>query len=109
MALRIPIQVVAALIGKSINFVRWGLQQQRLPYGYAVESETSLKKRYSYYIKPIELSKETGKSLEELEALSNAYRAKEKESRLRRKREKEMGIVSMRRYQKKGERHERIV
>lgn len=109
MALRIPIQVVAALIGKSINFVRWGLQQKRLPYGYAVESEVSNKKRYSYYINPIALSEETGKSLKELEALSNAYRAKEKESRVRRKREREMGIVSMRRYRKKGERYESIV
>ncbi len=40
--------VAAALMGKSEQFVRVGLQQGILPFGVAVKNKT----RYSYYISP---------------------------------------------------------
>ena len=40
--------IAAALMGKSEQFVRVGLQQGVLPFGVAVKNKT----RYSYYISP---------------------------------------------------------
>lgn len=40
--------IAAALMGKSEQFVRIGLQQGVLPFGVAVKNKT----RYSYYISP---------------------------------------------------------
>ncbi len=102
MAIRVPIQVAATLLGKSINFVRWGLQQGKLPFGYAVKNPETIRDRYSYWIDPGMLAVMTGKSLEELEALSNAYRDKVKEDRKRLEEERAAKILSMRRYKKKG-------
>lgn len=42
------LQIAAALMGKSEQFVRIGLQQGVLPFGAAVKNKT----RYSYYISP---------------------------------------------------------
>lgn len=42
----IPIQIVAELIGKSPQYVRIGLQQQRLPIGSAVQ----MSKEWTYHV-----------------------------------------------------------
>lgn len=44
----IPINVVAEIIGKSPQFVRVGLQQQRLPIGSAVQMSSEWTYHISY-------------------------------------------------------------
>lgn len=44
----IPIRVVADILGKSQQFVRIGLQQQRLPIGSAVQTSSEWTYHVSY-------------------------------------------------------------
>lgn len=44
----IPVEVVAELIGKSKQFVRIGLQEQRLPFGTAVKTSSQWTYHISY-------------------------------------------------------------
>ncbi len=44
----IPIQIVAELIGRSQQYVRIGLQQQRLPIGSAVQMSSEWTYHVSY-------------------------------------------------------------
>lgn len=44
----IPIKVVADILGKSQQFVRIGLQQQRLPIGSAVQTSSEWTYHVSY-------------------------------------------------------------
>lgn len=90
--IKIPIQVAALVMGKSVNFIRWGLQQERLPIGYAVKNPESLRDRYSYYINPRKLAEQTGRTIEELKDMAEAYRANEKTNRERRQAERIAGI-----------------
>lgn len=46
---KVPIQLAAALMGKSTQYIRIGLQRGLLPIGRAVETKPG---RYSYYISP---------------------------------------------------------
>ncbi len=96
-AIKIPIQVAALVMGKSVNFIRWGLQQERLPIGYAVKNPESLRDRYSYYIDPQMLAALTGRTIEELKDMAAAYRARNKASRERLHEERITGIRLYRR------------
>ena len=75
----IPTTVAAAVIGKSEDFIRWGLRQKRLPIGDAVQKTD---RRWSYYISPKLLSEYTGVTVITLERMAAAYRQKVKEARL---------------------------
>lgn len=48
-AFNIPVKTAAMLMGKSIQYVRIGLQRGTLPIGYAVKTSA---KKYTYYISP---------------------------------------------------------
>ena len=57
MARKILPQDAAALMGVSAQYVRIGLQQGILPFGYAVKVGGS---RYTYYISPAKFTEYTG-------------------------------------------------
>ena len=67
----IPTTVAAAVIGKSEDFIRWGLRQGRLPIGSAVQKT---ERRWSYYISPKLLSEYTGVTVMTLERKAAQYR-----------------------------------
>ena len=46
---KVPTVIAAKIIGKSEDFIRWGLQQGRLPFGSAVKTG---RERWSYHISP---------------------------------------------------------
>ena len=46
----VPIQVAAKVMGKDLNYVRQGIQQGVLGFGYALKRDGSSK--YDYYISP---------------------------------------------------------
>ena len=50
---KVPTAVAARILGKSENFIRFGLQQGRLPFGSAVKTA---KDRWSYHISPLLLA-----------------------------------------------------
>lgn len=56
---RVPIAAAAELMGKSVTFVRAGLEQGWLPIGYVMPSQGEEKKN-SYYISPKLLWEVTG-------------------------------------------------
>ena len=74
----IPTSVAAAVMGKSEDFIRWGLRQQRLPIGDAVQKT---ERRWSYYISPKLLSEYTGVTVITLERMAAAHRAKVREAK----------------------------
>ena len=76
LARAVPTYVAAQLIGKSEDFIRWGLQQGRLPIGNAVRSSKGL--RWSYYISPKLLSNYTGVTVMTIERMSEEYRGRRK-------------------------------
>lgn len=53
----LPIAIAAKLMSKSKQFVRIGLQQQKLPFGYAVKIGGN---RFTYYISPKKFTEYTG-------------------------------------------------
>lgn len=56
----VPVAVTAKLIGKSDEFVRIGLQQNRLPFGTAVKISGD---RWTYHISPGLLQQYLGKAV----------------------------------------------
>lgn len=58
---RISVENAARLMGVSGQFIRIGLQQGVLPFGYAVKRQ-----RWSYYISPMKFSEYTGIPMEEV-------------------------------------------
>ncbi len=46
---KVPTAIAAKVIGKAEDFIRFGLQQGRLPFGSAVKTG---KDRWSYHISP---------------------------------------------------------
>ena len=54
---KVPTVIAARLLGKSENFIRFGLQQGRLPFGSAVKTG---KDRWSYHVSPPLLAQYTG-------------------------------------------------
>ena len=67
---KVPTAVAARLLGKSENFIRFGLQQGRLPFGSAVQTA---KERWSYHISPILLANYTGVPLGQIMNLIEEY------------------------------------
>ena len=64
MVKRVSTALAARIIDKSEDFIRWGLQQGRLPFGTAVQTAP---KRWSSHVSPKLLSDYTGVSVEEIE------------------------------------------
>ena len=69
----IPTAVAAAVMGKSEDFIRWGLRQRRLPIGDAVQMSEH---RWSYYISSKLLSDYTGITVLTLDRMAEQYRQK---------------------------------
>ena len=59
---KVPIQLAASLMGKSVQYIRIGLQRGLLPIGTAIETKPG---RYSYYISPKLFQEFTGIDPEE--------------------------------------------
>lgn len=72
MLTRIPTKFAAHLLQKSDDFIRWGLQQQRLPIGAAVQTSAN---RWSYHISAAKLSEYVGIDEEGLKVIFNAWEA----------------------------------
>ncbi len=62
---RVPVAVAAAVMGKSLQFVRRGLIAGKLPFGVAVKGDG---RKYSYHISPKLFMAYTGCPPEELSA-----------------------------------------
>ena len=76
LARAVPTCVAAKLIGKSEDYIRWGLQQERLPIGRAVKSMRG--NRWNYYVSPQLLSEFTGVTVLTIERMSEEYRNRRK-------------------------------
>ena len=59
---KVPVKVAAAILGKSEQFIRCGLQYQRLNFGVAVTTNPNKKPRpyYIYHISPKKFMEYTG-------------------------------------------------
>ncbi len=57
---KVPTAIAAKVIGKAEDFIRFGLQQGRLPFGSAVKTG---KDRWSYHISPKLLADYSGMPL----------------------------------------------
>jgi alkyl hydroperoxide reductase subunit AhpC len=71
---KVPVEVAAGIIHKSPTFLRWALQNNRAPFGFA----SQVGKRWSYFISSKMFSDYTGVSVKELEEMTEAYREKYK-------------------------------
>lgn len=58
---RLSTKKAAELMNVSEQFIRIGLQQGKLPFGYAVQMSP---RRWTYYISPAKFTEVTGISLE---------------------------------------------
>ncbi len=68
MITRISTATAARVIDKAEDFIRFGLQQNRLPFGTAVQTGP---KRWSYHISPKLLADYSGLTVEEIARISN--------------------------------------
>lgn len=68
MAARLTVAEAAEMLGVSQQFIRIGLQRDRLPIGTAVK----LSSRWTYYISPVLLERYTGAKKEPLDAASDS-------------------------------------
>ena len=59
----VPVPVAAAILGKGAQFVRIGLQRERLPIGTAIKAQ----KAYSYHVSPKLLCAYSGCTMEDIE------------------------------------------
>ena len=60
----VPVWLAARLMGKREQYIRRGLQQGILPFGYAIKGDGE---RYSYHISPAKFVEYTGVDLEKVE------------------------------------------
>ena len=67
---KVPTVIAARLLGKSEDFIRFGLQQVRLPFGSAVNTA---KDRWCYHISPLLLANYTGIPLGQIVRLIEDY------------------------------------
>ena len=65
---KVPVSVAAAILGKSEQFIRCGLQYQRLPFGTAVTTNPDKKPRpyFSYHISPKKFIEYAGCTVEDI-------------------------------------------
>ncbi len=75
MITRISTATAARVIDKAEDFIRFGLQQNRLPFGTAVQTGP---KRWSYHISPKLLADYSGLAVEEIERISGGNEDEEK-------------------------------
>ncbi len=68
MITRISTATAARVIDKAEDFIRFGLQQNRLPFGTAVQTGP---KRWSYHISPKLLADYSGLTVVEIARISN--------------------------------------
>lgn len=73
---KVPTAVAARILGKGESFVRFGLQQGRLPFGAAVKTA---KDRWGYHISPRLLADYTGMPLGKIVELVEEYGEDEEE------------------------------
>lgn len=59
---RLSVKEAAALMGVSDQFIRIGLQTEKLPFGYAVKTG---RRQYTYYISPTMFTEYTGIQIEQ--------------------------------------------
>ncbi len=59
----VPCDLAAKILGKGIDFIRYGLQQKAFQFGVAVKTSSS----YTYHISPYLLSQYIGTSEPEIE------------------------------------------
>ena len=59
---RVSTAIAARILDKSEDFIRWGLQQGRVPIGSAVQTGP---KRWSYHVSPKLLADYSGLSIDE--------------------------------------------
>ena len=73
---KVPTAVAARILGKSENFIRFGLQQGRLPFGSAVKTATD---RWGYHISPLLLANYSGMPLGQIMTMIEEYGEDEEE------------------------------
>lgn len=73
---KVPTAVAARILGKSENFIRFGLQQGRLPFGSAVKTA---KDRWGYHISPLLLANYSGMPLGQIMTMIEEYGEDEEE------------------------------
>lgn len=73
---KVPTAVAARILGKSENFIRFGLQQGRLPFGAAVKTA---KDRWGYHISPQLLANYSGMPLGQIMNMIEEYGEEDEE------------------------------
>ena len=68
---KIPVALAAAMMQKTEQFVRIGLQRNLLPFGTAVAGGHGARPRYSYYISPTKFMDFTGFSEDAIRAYAD--------------------------------------
>lgn len=66
---KVPTVVAARILEKSENFIRYGLQAGKLPFGMAVR----MGGRWSYHISPVRLAEYSGVPVEEINRMSDEF------------------------------------
>ena len=85
--LRIDIYTAAQVIGRCVDFIRWGLQQGALPFGVAVKCQRpkgGSGKHYTYLIDARKLAEFSGESVEFIMELNRQVKTRRREARKRR-------------------------
>ena len=84
--LRIDIVTAAQVIGRCVDFIRWGLQQGTLPFGVAVKCQRPKGGRgcYSYLIDARKLADFAGVPVEFIMELNREVKTRRREARQRR-------------------------
>lgn len=67
---KVPTAIAAKVIGKAEDFIRFGLQQGRLPFGCAVKTGGN---RWSYHISPKLLAEYSGVPLGVIVSMIETY------------------------------------
>ncbi len=64
---KVPVKVAAAMLGKAEQFVRCGLQYERLKFGVAVTANPNKRRpQYSYHISPKLFCEYAGCTIEDI-------------------------------------------
>ena len=73
---KVPTSIAARLLGKSENFIRFGLQQGVFDFGYGVRMTND---RWSYHISPKGLAEYSGFPLMRIEQMVKEYGEEQEE------------------------------
>lgn len=80
----VPLFVASKLLGKNVNFLRWGLQKNRFPFGCAVQTSVD-PERWSYHVSPQGLAKYLGITVAEITELAEAFKEDKRQARTTKK------------------------